>query len=62
MQTLTDASYNAAETAREMGAYSTWGQGQTAPKAWKDAGCIHPSLAGATMVCARPTSLMLIIL
>ncbi|KEQ70623.1 PARP-domain-containing protein, partial [Aureobasidium namibiae CBS 147.97] len=49
MQTLTDASYEAAETAKEMGAFSTWGQGQTAPKTWKDAGCIHPSLAGATM-------------
>lgn len=54
MQTLTGASYEAAETAKEMGAYSTWGQGQTAPKAWKDAGCIHPSLAGATMVCDIP--------
>ncbi|KAI5237167.1 PARP-domain-containing protein [Aureobasidium subglaciale] len=50
MQTLTDASYNAAETAKELGAFSTWGQGKTSPKAWKDAGCIHPSLAGATMV------------
>ncbi|KAI5268202.1 PARP-domain-containing protein [Aureobasidium subglaciale] len=49
MQTLTDASYNAAETAKELGAFSTWGQGKTSPKAWKDAGCIHPSLAGATM-------------
>jgi poly [ADP-ribose] polymerase len=55
MQTLTDASYEAAETAKEMGAFSTWGQGQTAPKAWKDAGCIHPSLAGATMVSALPS-------
>ncbi|KAI4719294.1 PARP-domain-containing protein [Aureobasidium sp. EXF-10727] len=49
MQTLTNASYEAAETAKKMGAISTWGQGKTAPKAWKDAGCIHPSLAGATM-------------
>ncbi|THW53395.1 PARP-domain-containing protein [Aureobasidium pullulans] len=49
MQTLTDASYNAAESAKDMGAFSTWGQGKTAPKAWKDAGCIHPSLAGSTM-------------
>jgi poly [ADP-ribose] polymerase len=62
MQTLTGASYKAAETAKEMGAFSTWGQGQTAPKAWKDAGCIHPSLAGATMVCDQPTSCILIIL
>lgn len=61
MQTLTDASYEAAETAKEMGAYSTWGQGQTAPKAWKDAGCIHPSLAGATMVCDLLWSLAIII-
>ncbi|KAK6000311.1 hypothetical protein QM012_003943 [Aureobasidium pullulans] len=49
MQTLTNASYQAAETAKEMGALSTWGQGSTAPKAWKDAGCIHPSLTGASM-------------
>ncbi|KAG9965873.1 PARP-domain-containing protein, partial [Aureobasidium melanogenum] len=49
MQTLTRASYQAAETAKEMGALSTWGQGRMAPKAWKDAGCIHPSLTGTTM-------------
>lgn len=51
MQVLQGAKYNAGETAKEMGAYSTWGQGKTAPKAWKDAGCIHPSLAGTKMVC-----------
>lgn len=50
MQTLTGASYQAAETAKEMGALSTMGQGRVAPKAWKDAGCIHPSLSGTSMV------------
>ncbi|KAG9698518.1 PARP-domain-containing protein, partial [Aureobasidium melanogenum] len=49
MQTLTGASYQAAETAKEMGSLSTLGQGRMAPKAWKDAGCIHPSLTGTTM-------------
>lgn len=29
---------------------STWGQGSPGPQAWKDAGCVHPSLAGVHMV------------
>jgi poly [ADP-ribose] polymerase len=29
---------------------ATWGQGMTAPKGLKDAGCLHPSLAGTKMV------------
>jgi poly [ADP-ribose] polymerase len=49
MQVLTDAKYDAASSAKEMGAFSTHGQGQVGPKAWKDAKCIHPSLEGATM-------------
>ena len=50
MQVLVDPSYNASTTAKEKGVYSTWGQGKTGPKAWKDAGCLHPSLAGVKMV------------
>ena len=50
MQVLTDAKYDAAEDAKKMGVYSTWGQGNTAPQGWKDAGVVHPSLAGVTMV------------
>lgn len=51
MQTLTDASYNAGEDAIKKGVWSTWGQGSTGPKGWKDAGCVHPTLAGVSMVC-----------
>lgn len=50
MQTLVDASYTAGEDALENGTWSTWGQGRTGPKRWKDAGCVHPSLAGVNMV------------
>ena len=50
MQVLTDAQYDAGTTAKEKGVYSTWGQGQIGPKAWKDAKCLHPSLAGVKMV------------
>jgi poly [ADP-ribose] polymerase len=46
MQELTNASYNAGEDAEKAGLHSTWGKGQTAPLAWKDAGDIHPDLAG----------------
>lgn len=54
MQVLTDASYTAGEDALSKGMYSTWGRGDTGPKAWKDAGCVHPSLAGVSMVYSRP--------
>jgi len=50
MQSLTNASYSAAEDAKSKGILSTWGQGMTGPKAWKDANCVHPSLAGVLMV------------
>lgn len=50
MQTLTNASYNAGEDALQKGMWSTWGQGSTGPKGWKDAACVHPSLAGVSMV------------
>ncbi|KAK3684559.1 hypothetical protein LTR37_020162 [Vermiconidia calcicola] len=49
MQVLTNAQYDAGTTAKEKGVYSTWGQGQIGPKAWKDAKCLHPSLAGVKM-------------
>ncbi|KAI1647831.1 PARP-domain-containing protein [Daldinia loculata] len=49
MQTLTGASYSAAEDAKSKGMLSTWGQGSTGPSQWKDAECIHPSLKGVKM-------------
>lgn len=52
MQTLTDASYTAGEDAINKGVWSTYGQGRTGPMGWKDAACVHPSLAGVQMVCA----------
>lgn len=47
---LTQASYTAGEEANEQGSLSTLGAGQTGPLAWKDAACVHPSLAGVKMV------------
>lgn len=55
MQTLTNASYTAGEDALAKGMWSTWGQGDTGPKAWKDAGCVHASLAGVKMVSRIPS-------
>ncbi|KAI8945652.1 poly polymerase catalytic domain-containing protein [Xylaria longipes] len=49
LQKLTNASYNAGETAKANGMLSTWGQGLTGPSAWKDAECVHPSLKGVKM-------------
>lgn len=50
MQELTNASYNAASTAKAKGMHSTWGQGRTGPLKWKDASCVHPNLSGVSMV------------
>ena len=50
MQVLTNAQYDAGATAAQKGMISTWGQGLTAPKGLKDAGSLHPSLAGTKMV------------
>ncbi|KAI2472146.1 PARP-domain-containing protein [Annulohypoxylon bovei var. microspora] len=50
----------AAETAKDSGLLSTWGQGQMGPTSWKDAGCIHPSLKGTIVPDTQglvPTSL-----
>ncbi|CCF39852.1 hypothetical protein CH063_02219 [Colletotrichum higginsianum] len=49
MQKLVNSSYNAGETAKANGMWSTWGQGQTGPSQWKDAGCVNPSLKGIKM-------------
>ncbi|KAF3041104.1 hypothetical protein E8E12_006286 [Didymella heteroderae] len=46
---LTDASYTAGEDAKAKGMSSTWGKGKVGPGQWKDAGCVHPSLAGTLM-------------
>lgn len=51
MQTMTNADSHAAEKAKKLGVYSTWGQGMTGPKGWKDSKCLHPSLSGVMMVC-----------
>ena len=50
MLELTGASYTAGEDAAARGMCSTWGKGSTGPLQWKDAGCVHPSLAGTMMV------------
>ncbi|ROT39067.1 poly polymerase 2-A [Sodiomyces alkalinus F11] len=49
MQELVHASYSAGEEAQRKGLVATWGQGRTGPTAWKDAGCVHPSLKGVKM-------------
>ncbi|TXT10540.1 hypothetical protein VHUM_02045 [Vanrija humicola] len=49
IQKLTNASYNAGEDAKKKGMHSTFGQGRTAPLAWKDAGEATPALKGIKM-------------
>ncbi|CAI6301543.1 unnamed protein product [Periconia digitata] len=49
MYELTGASYSAGEDAYKSGSCSTWGKGRTGPQVWKDAGSVHPSLAGIKM-------------
>lgn len=51
MLELTNASSNAAQEAQEKGCVATWGKGMIGPVGWKDAGCVHPSLKGVSMVC-----------
>lgn len=51
MLELTNASSNAAQEAQKKGCVATWGKGRTGPAGWKDAGCVHPSLKGVSMVC-----------
>jgi poly [ADP-ribose] polymerase 2/3/4 len=50
MLELTAGDYMAGQLASEAGAMTTWGKGMTAPLAWKDAGCVHKSLKGVSMV------------
>ncbi|KAK0702580.1 poly polymerase catalytic domain-containing protein [Apiosordaria backusii] len=49
MQELLHSSYNAASEAKQKGMISTWGKGRNGPLAWKDAGCVEPSLKGVMM-------------
>ncbi|ROW01882.1 hypothetical protein VMCG_05573 [Cytospora schulzeri] len=49
MLELTGSDYNAGEHAKSQGLSSTWGKGLTGPSVWKDASCVHPSLAGIKM-------------
>jgi poly [ADP-ribose] polymerase len=60
MQELTNASYNAGETAIQGGMYSTWGKGTTAPLGWKDAASIHPDLAGVMIVSPNTFSMFVL--
>ncbi|KAF5012989.1 hypothetical protein FDECE_996 [Fusarium decemcellulare] len=46
IQKLTRASYSAGEDAKKQGMHSTWGQGNTGPSKWVDAGIVHESLKG----------------
>lgn len=50
LQELLGASYTAGEDAKAKGMWSTWGKGRTGPSQWKDAKCVHQSLAGVMMV------------
>ena len=43
---LTVGDCDAGEKAQKVGSISTWGVGRTAPKGWKDAGCINETLRG----------------
>ncbi|KAJ8113554.1 hypothetical protein OPT61_g4334 [Boeremia exigua] len=49
MHELTNSSYTAGEDAKAKGMCSTWGKGRVGPSQWKDAGCVHSSLAGVMM-------------
>lgn len=46
LQTLTNACYTAGDDALKNGMYSTWGQGTTGPRKWKDAGSVHERFKG----------------
>ena len=54
MQELQRHCYNAAETAKKAGLYSTMGQGVVGPQRWIDASVAHPSLKGIKMVGGFP--------
>jgi len=46
---LSNADSSAGENAKNQGCISTWGVGTTAPRGWKDAGCVHADLKGVKM-------------
>lgn len=50
LQKLTQADYDAGDNAKAKGMHSTWGQGNTGPSKWVDAGFVHESLKGIKMV------------
>ncbi|KAL6360737.1 hypothetical protein LRP88_06444 [Fusarium phalaenopsidis] len=49
LQKLTQADYDAGDNAKAKGMHSTWGQGNTGPSKWVDAGFVHESLKGIKM-------------
>ncbi|KAK7740956.1 hypothetical protein SLS53_005019 [Cytospora paraplurivora] len=49
MQELLGSDYHAGDKAKSKGLLSTLGKGRTGPSVWKDASCVHPSLAGVKM-------------
>jgi poly [ADP-ribose] polymerase len=55
---LLGSSYSAGEDAKKKGMISTLGKGRVAPTQWKDAGVVHPSLAGTMMVGSLRSALM----
>lgn len=50
IQELRNSSYNAGESAKAAGMYSTKGMGSMAPKKWMDAGAVNKNLKGVQMV------------
>lgn len=50
MLELSTGDPGAGEMAKAEGRIATWGRGETAPKEWKDAGCVHEGLKGVSMV------------
>ncbi|KAM0433938.1 hypothetical protein ACHAPT_003882 [Fusarium lateritium] len=53
IQKLTQADYDAGDNAKAKGMHSTWGQGNTGPSKWVDAGIVHESLEGIKMPDAK---------
>ncbi|KAJ5591917.1 uncharacterized protein N7459_002286 [Penicillium hispanicum] len=49
MLELYNSDYMACENAHKAGKIATLGQGQSIPGAWKDAGCLNPTLQGVKM-------------
>lgn len=49
MLELEHGNFNAGEDAAKQNKIATLGRGRSIPAGWKDAGCVHPSLAGVKM-------------